>query len=145
MRRAGSLMREIIGLGRGTARVAGRFSGYSCTARNTVKAFAGRDLRRNLAPNSRLDIIYPTADDCQSCGACCLNCRDGREDYVYLTPGDAKRLRRYSLPILTIDGERYLGTKPYDDDLVKGNYSDARICAAFYGRIGGECGCSVYK
>src|SRR3954462_7824500 len=59
MRRAGSLMREIIGLGRGTARVAGRFSGYSCTARNTLKAFAGRDLRRNLAPNSRLDLVLP--------------------------------------------------------------------------------------
>jgi Fe-S-cluster containining protein len=73
--------------------------------------------------------------DCQQCGACCVDAF-GRRAYVELRPREARRLRRFGLPVLEGRGGAALATRPHD--------GEASVCVALDGDIGRACGCSVY-
>jgi Fe-S-cluster containining protein len=77
----------------------------------------------------------PPPYDCQPYGACCVDAF-GRRAYVELRPREARRLRRFGLPVLEDRDGPALATRPLGDD--------GAVCAAFHGDIGGACGCSVY-
>jgi Fe-S-cluster containining protein len=77
--------------------------------------------------------------DCQTCGACCID-YFRTPGYIQLTPGEAQRMRRLGLPVVSVFGQLELGTKPYD-----GGESGCEVCcSAFVGRVGGECACSIH-
>jgi Fe-S-cluster containining protein len=77
--------------------------------------------------------------DCQRCGACCVN-PFGDDGYVNLTEGEAGGLRRTRLPVINgYHGQPLLGTVPHHGP------GGLTICAAFAGRVGGSCGCSIYE
>jgi uncharacterized protein len=76
--------------------------------------------------------------DCQSCGACCIHQRSARGGaYIFLQYDEPARMKRLGLPVIHVMGDPYLGARSCaGGDLV---------CVAFRGKVGGECGCSIYE
>jgi len=75
--------------------------------------------------------------DCQSCGACCVHpgSTNGAA-YIFLQGDEPARLKRLGLPVIQVKGDSYLGARPCAGGRL--------VCIAFRGRVGGECGCSIY-
>jgi Fe-S-cluster containining protein len=83
------------------------------------------------------ECLEAPAYDCQKCGACCADVF-GMVGYVALTVLESARMEKWGLPVVTEGEESFLGTWPHD-----GPGGD-RICAAFAGKVGEVCGCSIY-
>jgi hypothetical protein len=50
--------------------------------------------------------------DCQRCGACCLSgVDDGGADYVSLRADEARRMKRFGLTVVRVEGKAYLGAR----------------------------------
>jgi Fe-S-cluster containining protein len=80
----------------------------------------------------------PTVEyDCQQCGACCVDYFGG-PDYVPLHRGEAARMRRLGLPVISARWGESLGTRPHDGP------RGPAVCAAFAGTVGQSCACSIY-
>jgi Fe-S-cluster containining protein len=62
----------------------------------------------------------------------------GGAEYVYLARDEAKRLKRWGLTVIRVDGSEYLGTRPH------AGAGEQPACVAFVGEIGRDCGCSIY-
>jgi len=68
--------------------------------------------------------------NCQKCGACCVNPQDSK--WIEVTASDAKNIN----PFLLQNGD----IEPYAM-----KQTDSGRCIAFIGKVGGDCGCSIYS
>jgi hypothetical protein len=75
--------------------------------------------------------------DCQQCGACCVD-YFGTPGYIWLRPGEPQKMRKLGLPVVGWQGQVLLGTRPHEGP------GGERCCAAFEGKAGESCRCSIY-
>jgi len=87
-----------------------------------------------------------TADDCRSCGACCVANGDGGDVLAYgyadLTSEDVERMSprvRSQLQEIVVGGETRYATR------AKQISSGALACRYLRGTPGERCSCSIYK
>ena len=88
--------------------------------------------------------LLVVADDCQSCGACCM--AEGKDDDVYvdMTEADARRMTQAFRQSAVVDrrvetGDPWLSLRTKKDP--QGNC----VCIALGGTIGTQVACSIYE
>ena len=81
------------------------------------------------------------AFDCKTCGACCVTMHPGHDGgWIPIEAQDMRRLspfyQRRKVICLPWGGNARLKTEPYKDGV---------RCAAFSGKLGGPCRCTIYR